>query len=399
MRPGTLIAINLIDLVILIALLIGGVNGYQRGIWLSAAQYTGLVVGVVLGAALAPAASDALGIGDPGLRRLAAVMVLIVGGSLGSSIGYAAAAAARGRLAPTPSEAEHITGAIFSGIAVISVSWFLGLTFDRGPVPQVSQLIQQSLILQRLDAIAPRPPGFLSRVEATLADAPFPQAFAVLNPTLPGPLPLPTQIDTPGIRAAESTTYRVSGRGCSGIVTGTAFPISPDHLVTNAHVVSGTAGTSLSQDNPRFGTPADVVLFDPERDVAILYVRGGHYRVAPGGTAQRGTQGAVIGYPEGGPEEAGAAVVDGSLQARGRDIYTQNVVDRQIYVLGASVRPGNSGGPLLDLEGRVLGLVFAASSTNPDQAYALTNDEIAGDVQVGAGRTARIDTSQYQCAV
>jgi S1-C subfamily serine protease len=368
-------------------------------VWLSAAQYTGLIVGVILGAALAPAASDALGIADPGLRRLAAVMVLIVGGSIGSSVGYAAAAAARGRVAAPPNEAEHITGAIFSGLAVLGVAWFLGLTFDRGPVPQVAQLVQQSLILKRLDAAAPRPPGFLARVEAVLADAPFPQAFAVLNPTLPGPLPLPTQIDTVGVRAAESVTFRVSGRGCSGIVTGSAFPISPDHLVTNAHVVSGTTGTSLSQDNPRFGTPASVVLFDPQRDVAVLYVPGAHYRVPSMGTAQRGTEGAVIGYPEGGPEDASPAVVDGSLQARGRDIYNQNVVDRQIYVLGATVHPGNSGGPLVDLEGRVLGLVFAASSTNPDQAYALTNDEIAADLQAGSGRTARIDTSQYQCAV
>lgn len=354
---------------------------------------------MVVGAAAAPALTDALGISDPGLRRLAAVMILVLGGSLGSSIGYAAAAAARGRLAPAPNEAEHVTGAFFSGVAVLAVAWFLGLTFDRGPLPQVSTLVKQSAVLRTLDAIAPRPPGFLTRVEAILADAPFPQAFAVLNPTLPGPLPLPQSIDTAGVRAVESVTYRVSGRGCSGIVTGSAFPISSDHLITNAHVVSGTVGTSLSQDNPRFGTQAAVVLFDPQRDIAILYVPGGHYRVPPMASAGRGTQGAVIGYPEGGPEEAGPAVVDGSLSARGRDIYNQQIVDRQIYVLGATVRPGNSGGPLTDLEGHILGLVFAASSTNADQAYALTDDEISADVQAGASRTARIDTSQYQCAV
>ncbi len=391
--------INLIDLVIVIALLIGAANGYQRGIWLSAAQYTGLLVGVVLAAAAAPNITDALGIADPGLRRLSAVIILVVGGSLCSSIGYAAAAAARGRLAHRPSEAEHIGGAVFSGLAVLAVAWFLGLTFDRGPVPQVSQLVQRSFILRQLDAVAPRPPGFLSRVEATLAAAPFPQAFAVLNPSLPSPLPLPQSIDTAGVRSAEGSTYKVSGRGCSGIVTGSAYPISPDHLVTNAHVVSGTSATSINQDTTRFGSAASVVLFDPQRDVAILYVPGAHLRVPPTAAADRGTQGAVIGYPEGGPEAAQPAVVDGQLQARGRDIYNQQIVDRQIFVLGATVRPGNSGGPLIDLDGRVLGLVFAASSSNPDQAYALTDEEIATDVEAGAGRTARIDTSQYACAV
>ena len=396
---GYALDINLVDIVIVIALLIGATNGYQRGIWLSAAQYTGLLVGVVAAAAAAPALTDALGIGDAGLRRLGAVMILVVGGSAGSSLGYAAAALARGRVRRGPTEPEHAAGAIFSGLAVLAVAWFLGLTFDRGPVPPVSQMVQSSWILRQLDSVAPRPPGFLARVEATLANAPFPQTFAGLAPSLPSALPPPPAVDTPGVRSAEAVTYRVSGRGCSGIVTGSAFPIAPDHLVTNAHVVSGTGGTHISQQDPRAGPAASVVLFDSDRDVAILYVPGAHFRVPANAGGQRGTQGAVIGYPEGGPESTQPAVVDGAVQARGRDIFNQQVVDRGIYVLGTNVRPGNSGGPLVDLEGHVLGLVFAASSTNPDQAYALTNDEIARDVQAGAARTNAIDTRQFACAV
>lgn len=354
---------------------------------------------MVVGAAVAPSVTDALGIGDAGLRRLAAVMILVVGGSIGSSVGYAAAALTRGRMRQGPSELEHAGGALFSGLAVLAVSWFLGLTFDRGPAPQVSQMVQSSWILRQLDSIAPRPPGFLARVEATLANAPFPQTFAGLTPSLPAALPPPASVDTAGVRAAEAVTYRVSSRGCSGIVSGSAFPVSADHLVTNAHVVSGTSSTRLTQDDPRLGPAASVVLFDPDRDVAILFVPGAHFKVLGTATGQRGTQGAVIGYPEGGAESTQPAVVDGQLQARGRDIYNQQVVDRNIYVLGTTVRPGNSGGPLVDLEGRVLGLVFAASSTNPDQAYALTNDEIAKDIQAGTGRTSAIDTRQFACAV
>lgn len=398
-RARYAVVINLVDIVIVIALLVGAANGYQRGVWLSLGQYTGLVVGVVVAAAVAPAVSQALGIGDPALRRLAAVLVLVVGGSVGSSVGYAATAAARGRVPRPPSEPEHVGGAVFSAVAVLAVSWFLGLTFDRGPVPQVSQLVQSSFLLRQLDAIAPRPPGFLARVEATLANAPFPATFAGLEPPLPGALPPPAAVDTPGVRAAAAITFRVSGTGCNGIVTGSAFPISPDHLVTNAHVVSGTSNTHVSQDSRNGGQAAQVVLFDPERDVAVLFVPGARFRVMTAASAQRGTQGAVIGYPEGGAEDTEPAVVDAALVARGRDIYNQSVVDRSIYVLGTTVRPGNSGGPLIDLEGHVLGLVFAASSTNPDQAYALTNDEIGRDLQTGATRTGPIDTRQYACAV
>ena len=102
------------------------------------------------------------------------------------------------------------------------------------------------------------------------------------------------------------------------------------------------------------------------------------YRSAPlvFGPAQRGTKGAVIGYPGGGPEQESPAVVDGRITAEGRDIYNSSVVTRQIFVIQASVRPGNSGGPLIDLDGHVLGLVFATSASDPNQAYALTDDEI-----------------------
>ncbi len=374
-------------------------NGYTRGAWLSAAQYTGLVIGVIVAATVAPNVTDALGITDVAMRRLVAVLVLVVGGSLGSSLGYAGAAVVRRRIARPPSEIEHIAGALFSGVAVLAVAWFLGLTFDRGPSAQVASLVQNSSILRTLDRIAPRPPGVLARVEATLAQAPFPQTFAELAPNLPGSLSPPSSIDTAGVRSAAADTYEVQSRGCSGIVTGSAFPVSVDHLVTNAHVVSGTTGTRILQEQLRASLPASVVLFDPQRDVAILYVPGAHFRPLVDASAARGTQGAVIGYPEGGPLTESPAVVEGAIQARGRDIYNQDVVDRQIYVLGAEVRPGNSGGPLVDLDGHALGLVFAASSTNPSQSYALTNQEIAGDVQAGSQRTGRIDTAQYACAV
>jgi S1-C subfamily serine protease len=385
--------------VIVVAAIIGIANGYQRGLWLSAAQYAGLVAGVVAGAALAPTIADVLGLTDTRIRSLAAVLVLIVGGSLGSSLGYVGAAFARHRMArgASPNPPERAGGALVSGLAVVSVMWFLGLTFDRGPSPELSRLIQGSVILRTIDPIAPRPPAFLSGVEKTLAGVPFPQAFAVLPPEVQ-PLPPPAAIDTPGVNRAAAATWKVTGSGCGGLVTGSGFPIAPQYLVTNAHVVSGTRGTRVSRDDGS-SAQAAVVLFDPDRDVAVLYIPGARFTVLSTAPGQRGTQGAVIGYPEGGRESEEPAVIDTQTTAKGRDIYNQNLVDRQIFILESRVVPGNSGGPLVDLQGRVLGMVFAASSSNSEQAYALTNDEIAKDEQVGVQRTARIDTAQYACAV
>ena len=114
--------------------------------------------------------------------------------------------------------------------------------------------------------------------------------------------------------------------------------------------------------------------------------------------ADRGTQGAVIGYPGGGPESVQPAVVDGAVEAAGRDIYNQKPVTREIYVITAQVRPGNSGGPLVDLQGRVLGIVFATSASQPDQAYALTDNEVTTAVQKVHSPPSPIDTSHMQCA-
>ena len=106
----------------------------------------------------------------------------------------------------------------------------------------------------------------------------------------------------------------------------------------------------------------------------------------------------MIGYPGGGAESVQPAVVDGAVEAAGRDIYNQKAVTREIYVIQARVRPGNSGGPLVDLQGRVLGIVFATSASQPDQAYAITDAEITTAEQKAHNPQSPIDTSHLQCA-
>ena len=132
---------------------------------------------------------------------------------------------------------------------------------------------------------------------------------------------------------------------------------------------------------------ARVVLFDSNRDVAILSVPRLGAAALGQTSAQRGTTGAAIGYPGGGPESIVPAVVDNEVQAEGRDIYGQNLVVRQIWITEAAVQPGNSGGPLVDRAGEVLGVIFAASTSQPGQAYALTDAEVQPDIAAAQGRT------------
>ena len=390
---------DLIDLVILVATLIGIANGYRRGFWLSGAQYAGLVIGVLLGAAAATPVLNYLEIHNPVARPVGAVLVLVIGGSLGSSIGFAAGEPIRRRILRTGvhTVTDSVGGAVVSMVAVLAMCWFLGLSFSRGPSEEIAQQIQRSAVLQAMDKLAPKPPAFLASVQGILAGVSFPPVFAGLEPALPSPEPLPASIDTPGVARAAQVVVKVQGLGCGGLVTGSGFPVGAGYIVTNAHVVSGTrTHTIVTAGGSQM--PGTVVYFDPQRDVAVLFVP--EFKAAPlvFGPASRGTQGAVIGYPGGGPEKRVPAAVDGRIVAEGRDIYNANLVTRQIFVIEASVRPGNSGGPLVDLEGHVLGLVFATSAGVPNQAYALTDDEISGDISYALAHPSPKDTSGLACA-
>lgn len=382
---------------IVAATLIGLANGYRRGFWLSAAQYLGLLAGVLLGAVAAQPVLDYIRVTSPVARPLGAVLVLVIGGSLGSSIGYATGEPIRRRIlrAGIHSFTDSMGGAALSTVAVLAIMWFLGLSFSRGPSQDVAQLIQKSVVLHQLDSMAPRPPDFLARVEGILSGVSFPPVFAGLEPTI-APLPIPTSVNTLAVKGAAQAVVKVTSLGCGGLVTGSGFAIGDGYVVTNAHVVSGTSQHRVMTPNGD-ELPASVVYFDTYRDFALLSVPNLDVPGLGFAPASRGTQAAVIGYPGGGPEKIEPAVVDGAVEALGRDIYSTTQVTRQVYVIQGKVRPGNSGGPLVDLEGRVLGIVFATSASDPNQAYALTDDEISSDLNDVNGRHA-IDTSRYGCA-
>jgi len=329
------------------------------------------------------------------VKSLGAVLVLIVLGAIGSSVGYWVGEPIRLRLLAHPESGriDSFAGAVFSALAVLSVSWFLGLSLGRVPSPQLSSAINRSAVLRTLDAIAPRPPAFLARVATIIAGVNFPAAFSGLEPPAPTSLPLPANANTPGVRAAADETLKIQGFGCGGIVFGSGFPVGPGMVLTNAHVVAGTQGTTVRSVTGR-SLSARVVVFDPERDVAILYVP--RLALAPlnEATARQGTQGAAIGYPGGQSESVAPAEVRGTENARGYNIYNSGIVVRDIEVLAAQIIPGNSGGPLVDTAGVVQGLVFAASTTDPNEGYALTIPQIAPDLAAGRGHTQAVSTEQ-----
>jgi len=353
---------------------------------------------VLLGAVAAQPVLDYIKVTSPVARPLGAVLVLIIGGSLGSSIGYATGEPIRRRIlrAGVHSTTDSLAGAALSTMAVLIMMWFLGLSFSRGPSVEIAQQIQKSVVLHQLDSIAPRPPDFLAKVEGILAGVSFPTVFAGLEPKLPAPLAIPASVNTPAVTTAAQSVVKVTSLGCGGLVTGSGFAVGGGYVATNAHVVSGTHGHRVLTPGGD-DLPATVVYFDPARDFALLSVPNLTTPALGFAPASRGTEAAVIGYPGGGGERIEPAIVNGAVEAQGRDIYSENSVTRQVYVIQGRVRPGNSGGPLVDLQGKVLGIVFATSASDPTQAYALTDEEVAPDLQDVRGRNT-VDTSRFACA-
>ncbi|TMC48433.1 MAG: MarP family serine protease [Chloroflexi bacterium] len=385
--------VDVLDAIIVLLLVLAIGSGWRRGLTWVGLSLLGLLIGLIVGAAVAPAIAKHTAGHHPGTQSLIgtavflAVVAVIQG--VGTAVGYRARmVTVRSRLASI----DTAGGAVLAALGVLVGAWYLGLVFSASPFVTLDQEIRDSAILRGLDDIAPRPPAFLGSLQSLFRGQSFPNPFAGLAPTLLGPVPIPANVDTPGVRAAQQVTSKVLSRGC-GVEAGSSWPLGSDYVVTNAHVVAG--GQAVSVQAPDGHTyDATVVLFDPNVDVAVLRVPGIGLHALPRTSIDppRGVTGAVVGYPGGGSEQVVPAAVRGTEQAQGRNIYGDNLVTRDIEVLSAQVIPGNSGGPVVDLQGRVIGMVFAASTVDPNQGYALTMPQISADINAGMGRTAAAST-------
>ncbi|MFN2589167.1 MAG: MarP family serine protease [Actinomycetota bacterium] len=379
---------NLLDLLIIGLLVLAAVNGFRRGAGLQLATYVGLLGGLALGALLAPRVARLAD--TPFSQAALALVVLLLLAALGDGLGWLVGTriwtlARRSALGTVDSAAGSLLAVVASLLAV----WFVGINLVSGPFPAVSREIRGSAVMRTMTDVLPRPPSLLAEVRRFLNRFDFPEVFADLPPPPAGPVKEPSNAAiAAAVDQAERSTVKIVGRACGAIQEGSGFVVAARYVVTNAHVVAGVRDPVVQEQNGP-SLRAITVLFDPDLDVAVLRVEGDPgpaLHLVP--TDQnRGDQGAVLGYPGGGNLTAGAAAIRREIDAVGRDIYGQSTVQRDVYELQATVRPGNSGGPFVDLNGDAAGVVFAASTTDPNVGYALTSSEVIPDVDKAEGRT------------
>jgi S1-C subfamily serine protease len=243
--------------------------------------------------------------------------------------------------------------------------------------------------------VLPQAPSIFNDLQTFLNNQGFPQVFSTLTPPSTPSVSTPTDAETKALAdPAVFSTVKVLGTACNSEQEGSGFVVGPGLVATNAHVVAGESNGSTQVLLGSSAYNATTVLFDPDFDLAVLRTN------APLGPAlnissalvPRGTQAALLGYPEDRGLTIGAAGVTEEVTAIGKDIYNSGSVTRGVYALDATVLPGNSGGPLLGPGGQVIGVVFSRSTVYSNVGYALTSPGVLARVQQAERRHAVVGT-------
>jgi S1-C subfamily serine protease len=389
---------DLLDLILIALAAAFAVAGYRQGFIVGILSFAGFLGGAAVGASFAPRLARSLVQGSA-QQALIAIVAVFVAAMIGQLLASAIGAAVRSRVHWRPATLiDSVAGAAVSVISVLLIAWLIGSAVVNAPFAVVTSQVQRSAVLHAVDGVMPSAARTMfSDFRSLLASGPYVQVFGALGaePALTVAPPNPAVLASPGLVHSRNSIVKVMGIAptCQRRIEGSGFVISPQHVLTNAHVVAGvtTSQTVTTRTGDKF--PATVVLFDPERDLAVLYVPRLNARTLSfAGPANLGDEAIVAGYPRDNPFTVVPARVGDDQLAQAPDIYQSKEVTRQIYSIRADVEPGNSGGPLLAPSGRVDGVVFAAAVGVKDTGYALTASEVEGDARAAAAAVRPVST-------
>jgi len=380
-----------IDLVIVVLLVAAGVGGYRLGFVARSASWAGMLLGVFVAARLMPSVIEAVGgRGERAQLLLVSIGLLLGGAALGQALGVIIGNRAQlGITSKSGQQADRIGGAAAGAVGLLVIVWLL--------VPALADVsgwqareVRRSRIVGTLAEGLPSAPDATRTLRRLLGDG-FPQVFEGLDrsPEV-GPVPAESGLDQSTADRIAGSIVKVVGEACGRIQEGTGFVVGDGVVITNAHVVAGEPETRLQrQDGSEVS--ARLVAFDPERDLAVLSAPDLGAPVLPVVDSAVDQSGAVFGHPGGGPLELSPFEVRQRVNATGTDIYGSPGTERDVLVLASDLAPGDSGSPLVDAGGRVVGVAFAIAPDREGVAYAVTTDELravlggAGSEAVGAG--------------
>jgi S1-C subfamily serine protease len=387
--------VNTLDIVLCVFALVYALSGYQQGFLIGAAATSGLLLGGLLGVEVTPALLENF---TPGLSLSVAALVLVLFCAFsGQAIGAFLGSSLRSRVTWRPARTvDAVGGGALSVAAMLLIAWVLGVAASGAQVGTLNAEIRGSRVLGVVDDALP---GGADRVLSTfnsLVDSSrFPRYLEPFTAEHITPVRTPSAaiFRAAGVRAAQGSVAKILGvaTSCSRTLEGSGFVYADGRVMTNAHVVAGVEHPIVTAGGSQFR--ATVVYYDPEVDVAVLLVPGLHSPALHfGPSARSGTPAAVLGFPENGPYDEKAARIRDRQTLRSPDIYGDNTVERDTYSVYSLVRPGNSGGPLVDSDGDVIGVIFAASLNDSRTGYALTARQVSAAAAGGVTSTRATST-------
>ncbi|MGY1740407.1 MULTISPECIES: MarP family serine protease [unclassified Blastococcus] len=388
---------SLVDLVVIVLALAFAFSGFRQGLLVSAASFLGFFGGAVVGAQLSGAVADSVD-ASPVARVFAALVVVLAGALLGQLLAGAIGRAVRSRVTWEPAKVvDSVAGAALSAVAVLLVAWMVATPLATAPFPEVASQVRQSALVRAVDASVPDGVrAVYDQLREAIERRGLPDVLDPLTPTevRDVPAPDPALAASPVVASVQGSVVQIRGvaGSCSRQIDGSGFVYAPGRVMTNAHVLAGVNEPVVTAEGEEY--EATPVYVDPEVDVAVLAVPG--LPQVPLDFAPEpvdfGADAIIMGYPGGGGLFVGPARVRDRGEISGPDFRDQQTVRRDVYALYGEVRAGNSGGPLFDGTGQVLGVVFASAITDPTTGYALTAQQVSTAAETGRTATAPVDT-------
>ncbi|OBH43033.1 serine protease [Mycobacterium mantenii] len=382
-----------LDVAVLAVAFIAAISGWRSGALGSLLSFVGVLLGAIAGVLLAPHLVSH--IAAPRAKLFAALFLIlalvVIGEVAGVVLGRAVRGAIRSRSVRT---VDSVIGVAVQLVVVLTAAWLLATPLTQSKdQPELAAAVRGSRVLAQVNELAP--PWLKTvpkRLSALLNTSGLPAVLEPFSrtPVIPVASPDPELAANPVVQSTAPSVVKVRSLApsCQKVLEGSGFVIAPDRVMTNAHVVAGSNSVQIyASGNP---LDATVVSYDPAVDIAILAVPN----LPPPpltfarADAKTGESVVVLGYPGGGNFTATPARIRELIKLSGPDIYRDPApVTRDVYTIRASVEQGNSGGPLIDLDGHVLGVVFGAAVDDPDTGFVLTADEVASQL-------ARVQDSQ-----
>jgi S1-C subfamily serine protease len=367
-----------IDAVVVIVLIAGAVAGYRIGLVRSLLGLVGVIAGGI-GAYFAIPLVVAW-IPEPEWRIAGVIgtafILVTVGYLLGATIGRAVG---RGVSKAKLGFVDRALGFVGSGVAAVLVVVTVASGVSTLGVAPLTQAVASSSILRTLDGlIPPQVTGLLAQLRTAAVTEGAPWVIDALGAPSTAPSIPTISTDSPALTSAAQSVVRITGTAyeCGVTISGSGFAVATDRVITNAHVVAGISEpvVEVPGQQPR---PGRIVYFDASADLAVIAVDGLPAQAIPlADTLPTASAAVVAGYPFGGPFSIAGAEV---LAAGPLQLVTEGApgATRDAYTLAADIEPGNSGGPLLTVDGQVAGVVFARASTVDNVGYALTMQELS----------------------